>query len=143
MDLLRIAARVASVRTAVPEGMGDQEIRSAIETALQSAKSGQPAGIEIPSMAEELRESEYFANVSVEDGSVRIFSTVHHDTGLVYEAPLESFDLDAATAELASDIKAGLEQFNEMFPEEPEEDPGPPSDPGPGYDTLEEKKGLR
>lgn len=119
MDLLRIAARVAS-RVSVAGGamqIDESEVRGAVETALKAAQGGQPAGIDIPSLAEELRDNEWFANVSLDGDQVSILSTVHHDTDLVYEAPLASFDLDAATQAVIEDIQAGAEQFSEMFPD--------------------------
>ncbi len=100
--------------------INEAEVRAAIEKAFQAIQSGQPvAGVEIPSLKEVLHDSEYFADVSVnvDTGRAQIFSTVHHDTDLVYEADTAGFNLDDAARAMVEDIKAGIEQFDEMFPE--------------------------
>jgi hypothetical protein len=98
--------------------INESEVRAAVVTALAAVRSGgEVAGIEIASLADELRDIEWFANVSADAGQARVFTTVHHDTDLVYEAPVDAFDVDAATTAVCEDIRAGAEQFDEMFPD--------------------------
>ena len=81
------------------------EARESVERALASLKAGQEVvGIEIKSLEEELKNEEWFASLNLIDGKACLFATVHHDTDVLYEASLESFDVDDATAELFEDI---------------------------------------
>ena len=81
------------------------EVRELVEKALSSLKSGQEvAGIEVQSLEKELKNEEWFASLNLIDGKVCLFATVHHDTDVLYEADLSSFDVDKATAEVVEDI---------------------------------------
>ena len=117
---LRIASRVAAGRK---NSVDPLQVRRAIEDALrelQTQKKGTEVGIGSgPIFDTLLKDYEYFATMREEDGKIRIFSTVHHDTEIVFEVPVSSFDVDLATSALVGDIEAGMDQFDEMFPEEP------------------------
>jgi len=108
---VRVDARVASTRTAVPEGGGGKMAKYVV------LWSDGGNGLQNGGYADELPEGAFEMSPGVYgmgEGSIA--------------------DGDPVYAEVLG---------KKYLPEEPEEDPGAPSDLGPNYDTLEEKKGLK
>lgn len=95
----------------------NNEIQSAIQQAFQQLQGGaRSAGLEGPVFETMACEAEYGASMSLDGSDVRVFSAVHHDSEVVYESPMASFDPAAATSALVADMQAALEQFDDVFP---------------------------
>jgi hypothetical protein len=144
MDLLRIAARVASVRTAVPGGMGNSaqgaEIRLDEETGAHDftmkevSRDGDEIALEVSGTTDDGKPFRGTFRVHLQD--------VVNFGGWDWE-PLEgSLPAEPEAVQPILDAVGDEYGLTEDYGDGGE-DPGPPSDPGSPYDTLEEKKGLK
>jgi hypothetical protein len=158
MNLLKIAARVAQVRTAVPGSMKQIEIGMTPQgpwnpTTPEQASAAIEAAYSASHQGEEQDDSGYaeptngvilYLKVGETLYAVSDVSSIHGDDAM------SKFDILTVDEDGAGDAQQGDGSFDDPLPVLQDivdggggEDPGPPSDPGPNYDTLEEKRGEK
>lgn len=154
MDLLRIAARVAAGEVNVPDSMGDSasdeagQVQSTVNRLTAALREHLDSGESLESFEQDgyaALDGDITLGVDADPNSAAPGEIVAMglEDGEVnddpfYRAPPEEFSAEACVRAWEG-WKADRAAEQEMLEEG--EDPGPPSEGGPPWDTLEEKRG--